>query len=183
MTELKPWMVDAVRNDCRISTLPGEVVEKYGMSPANVRYGIAAAIKAELATQEAPEAAPAGWVCSGNLPDASGLAAVLMWQTENEELGVDTPVFTRPPPAEEEERCERCTSLHDHFELAEEPGQVAHPHMADHPGGFCLVCGNLGAHPWHEEAPALAGLQEIEKYLANMGFRMVRTDTGDSDGD
>ncbi len=75
-----------------------------------------------------------------------------------------------PEPLE----CERCTSLHDHFELAEEPSQVVHAHMADHPGAFCLVCGNLGAHPWHEDAPSVSGLQEIQKYLATMGFRMVR---------
>ena len=80
----------------------------------------------------------------------------------------------RREEVEPEAECERCTSLHDYFELAEEPSQVAHAHMADHPGAFCLVCGNLGAHPWHEDAPLLSDLQEIRKYLATMGFRMVR---------
>lgn len=93
-----------------------------------------------------------------------------------EELGIDP---ARCEEGEPEAECEWCTDLHDYFELAEEPSQVAHPHMADHPGGFCLVCRNFKAHPWHEDAPSLSGLQEIGRYLTTMGFRIVRESAED----
>lgn len=52
------------------------------------------------------------------------------------------------------------------------------------PGAFCLVCGNFGAHPWHEDVPSLSDLQAIGKYLTALGFRMVRIPTtGDDNGD
>ena len=85
---------------------------------------------------------------------------------------------------EEEERCERCFALEAHFELAEDFTEVAHTHMADCTGGFCLICGNHHAHPWHQEVPpSLRGLKDIKKYLEEMGFKMVRKDAGEMERD
>lgn len=75
-----------------------------------------------------------------------------------------------PEPTE----CEACFNLDAHFELAESMDEVAHPFL---PGddGFCLVCHNHGAHPWHQEPPALRGVREIERYVESMGWRLVRS--------
>ena len=81
------------------------------------------------------------------------------------------------------QECERCEDLLAHFELVDEFSEVAHPYLRDPRHGFCLFCGNHAAHPWHEEAPTLKGLREIESYLDTMGFRVVRKDALVSQGE
>ena len=51
----------------------------------------------------------------------------------------------------EREQCEKCFALEAHFELAEDFTEVAHTFLAGSHGGFCLVCGNHEANPWHQE--------------------------------
>lgn len=79
--------------------------------------------------------------------------------------------------------------LSDYLELwnVEDRDRVRHAHMADHPGGFCLVCGNLAPHPMHdlraappsgggERAPFASPVRVVQNDRAPSSWDIVSAD-------